>query len=269
MVKDKLSDTHSQHLIMENMAEENGNYEEADLAMLEAAGVKRSLVSGVPHKVLIKHFLNVTGVTEEMLSEASGSIGAAFTKDMLDLYESANACEALAVIGFAIEQTVPTLYQFIWDGLKRSPMAADDYVFFPLHILVDDGHSDLLKGAFAREWAKDPAQCQHAEALVYRVLDRRTQMFADVRALTESVTGHTCGLPKVDTARLHEAQAAVERISTGVTNHYLVNHDFLQCFASGDLGDTTTATRIFATNHYSYSKNFIRYRFTRSLDFKT
>jgi len=193
MVKDKLSDERSRHLIMENMEEENGNYEEDDLSTLASHGVNKNLISGIPHKVLIKHFLSVVGVTEEMLSvEDNNSPGGAFTKYMLDLYEKSNACEALAVIGFSIEQTVPQLYQFILDGLKRGPMDPDDYVFFPLHILVDDGHADLLKGAFAREWARDPAQCANAESLVFEVLDRRTKMLSEVRTLTEAATGRTC-----------------------------------------------------------------------------
>ena len=45
------------------------------------------------------------------------SPGGRFTEYMIEMYDGATACEALAVIGFAIEETVSTLYKFVWDGL--------------------------------------------------------------------------------------------------------------------------------------------------------
>jgi hypothetical protein len=45
------------------------------------------------------------------------TIGGVFTRDIILMYDESNACEALAIIGFAIERTIPKLCQYIWDAL--------------------------------------------------------------------------------------------------------------------------------------------------------
>eukprot|EP01083_Nonionella_stella_P253857 873141_1 len=68
--------------------------------------------------------------------------GEVFTKYMIHLYKNTNACESLAIIGFAIEETVSRLYEYIWNGLQHHTVLSDEQiVFFPLHILIDDGHA--------------------------------------------------------------------------------------------------------------------------------
>jgi pyrroloquinoline quinone (PQQ) biosynthesis protein C len=190
-VKDKVAQASPDdvHLLSENMDEEMGNYEDSDLETLEAHGVRRELVNKKPHTQLIRHFLDTVGVTQKDF-ERTDTIGAVFTRDILKMYDDANACEALAIIGFAIEQTVATLYQFIWSGLKsHTTMNPDDFVFFPLHILVDDGHADHIKNAFHALYARNPEQCANAPAVVRTVLTRRSKMLADLKAHVESVTG--------------------------------------------------------------------------------
>lgn len=46
-------------------------------------------------------------------------------------------------------------------------MYPDDFVFFPPHILIDDGHADHLKGAL---YARDPSQCAKAPEAVHKVM---------------------------------------------------------------------------------------------------
>ena len=38
---------------------------------------------------------------------------------------------------------------------------------------------------------------------------------------------------------------------------FLVKHDFLQCFSHGGFPDMMEATKVFARNHFVYSRNFI------------
>lgn len=190
-VKDKLAKASPEdvHLLSENMKEEMGNYEEEDLKTLEEHGVRRDLVDKKAHAKLIRHFLDTVGVKSEDF-ENTNTIGAVFTRDILKMYDEANACEALAIIGFAIEQTVASLYQFIWDGLKsHTSMNPDDFVFFPLHILVDDGHADHLKNAFHALYSRDKEQCKNAPTVVRAVLDRRSQMLTDLKAHIETLSG--------------------------------------------------------------------------------
>ena len=77
------------------------------------------------------------------------SAGYKFRNFMLSKYEESNVCEALSIIGFAIEETVSSIYDPLWKGLiKYTNLLKKDIIFFPLHILLDDGHSDLLKKSF-------------------------------------------------------------------------------------------------------------------------
>lgn len=99
------------------MEEEMGRYAEDDYSTLAGHGINRPWVENIPHTKLIRHFLERIGVSQADFNDTT-TIGARFTADMIRIYEQANSCEGLAVIGFAIEQTVPTLYQYIWDGLK-------------------------------------------------------------------------------------------------------------------------------------------------------
>merc|ERR1711994_511816 len=122
--------------------------------------------------------------------------GELFTKYMVNLYGESNVCESLAVIGFAIEESVSRLYEFIWNGLRNhTPLTGDQMVFFPLHILIDDGHADLLKLGFKHFLENEPTLCVNAEAVIRDVLRRRIKMYDDIRAQIEHKQGHRCSLP--------------------------------------------------------------------------
>merc|ERR1719385_425155 len=122
--------------------------------------------------------------------------GELFTKYMVNLYGESNVCESLAVIGFAIEESVSRLYEFIWNGLRdHTPLTGDQIVFFPLHILIDDGHADLLKLGFKHFLQNQPALCEGAETVIRDVLRRRIKMYDDIRAEIEAKQGHRCSLP--------------------------------------------------------------------------
>lgn len=182
-------------LLLENIGEEEGHYQEDDLVAMEKFGIPRAHYNERPHRDLIKQFLIAADVDQSMFNRTDHS-GGRFTNWMLAKYREANACESLAIIGFAIEETVSTLYQFIWDGLKKTDMDPADYVFFPLHILVDDGHADLLKRGFIKYWQQNPQQCARAPALVKEVFERRTQMLDELREYAAAAGIDRCALPK-------------------------------------------------------------------------
>merc|ERR1719242_2868393 len=193
--------------ILENIAEENGNYESEDVDTLSAMGIDSKWYNKIPHKVLGQRFFESLGIDAEDIpavesgegvlveSEEDGP-GELFTKFMLKLYGESNVCESLAVIGFAIEESVSRLYEFIWNGLRdHTPLTGDQIVFFPLHILIDDGHADLLKLGFKHYLQNEPALCINAEAVINEVLRRRIKMYDDIRAQIEHKQGHRCSLP--------------------------------------------------------------------------
>eukprot|EP00933_Yihiella_yeosuensis_P044167 TRINITY_DN3925_c0_g1_i3.p1 TRINITY_DN3925_c0_g1~~TRINITY_DN3925_c0_g1_i3.p1 ORF type:complete len:523 (+),score=112.32 TRINITY_DN3925_c0_g1_i3:3-1571(+) len=200
LVKDKVDET-VRPLLAENIKEERGDYEEEDIETLEKNGVNRAWVEKKWHKDLIRGFLSKNGVkvgdpNEPLTGELPGG---RFAMWIIEEFEKANPCEALAIIGFGIEDTVSILYDYIWKGLKKTSMDPESYVFFPLHILVDDGHADLLKRGFARYHQRDPEMCKHSFEIVQSILDRRSTLFDELRDQTEADTGISCSLPRSPT----------------------------------------------------------------------
>jgi len=201
--------------ILENIHEEKGNYELDDIAELSAMGIEEEWYNRIPHKLLSQRFFESLGidaadipkidadsVTEITSDDGSGVV---FTKFMLDLYEKSNVCDSLAVIGFAIEETVSRLYQFVWNGLRdHTPLTGDQIVFFPLHILIDDGHADLLKLGFKHYVQSEPALCKGARDVVQEVLERRIRMYDDIRREIEDKQGYRCPLPYGPEGNEHE-----------------------------------------------------------------
>jgi hypothetical protein len=100
------------HLLLENMDEERGNYSEDQIAALTKENLKRESVANIPHPLVLRRFLDVIGLTDEDLKDPN-TIGVVFTRDIIQMYDESNTCEALAIIGFVVESTVPHLYQYI------------------------------------------------------------------------------------------------------------------------------------------------------------
>jgi len=60
------------------------------------------------------------------------------------------------------------------------------YVFFPLHILIDDGHADALKEAWLIEYAKSPQEClDKSYKAVSTILDARVDWYNSMDAKHE------------------------------------------------------------------------------------
>ena len=188
--------------ILENIAEELGNYEDSDIDTLSAVGIEMEWYNQIPHQLLSQRFLESVGISVEDIPNVQtvevsveDGPGELFTKFMVKLYAESNVCESLAVIAFAIEETVSRLYEFIWNGLKEhTPLKGDQMVFFPLHILIDDGHADLLKLGFKHFLQNEPTLCRRAEDLIKDVLQQRTKMYDDIRRQIETKQAHRCPL---------------------------------------------------------------------------
>jgi L-fuculose-phosphate aldolase len=151
--------------------------------------VKREWYNGIPHTQLMSRFMKAAGVDVERLkrnhiSDATDGPGHRWANYCVNAYKEHNGCEGLALLGFAIEQTVSHLYKWVWQGIKKSEMNPRDSAFFPLHILIDDGHGDLFVAAFIENVMERPQECRDAARLVKDMLDTRYAYYDDVWALT-------------------------------------------------------------------------------------
>ncbi|WP_444913186.1 iron-containing redox enzyme family protein [Microbulbifer sp. PAAF003] len=131
------------NVLLGNLHEESGHYEEAELNQLEQYGIKKDWVHDIPHTELFENFrLRVTdGIPQIPLSE-----------EALVWYEMLSGVllhgpteEAVGALGLGTEHIVSSIYPYIERGLQSLPdLGLADYCFFPVHTLVDDNHTESL-----------------------------------------------------------------------------------------------------------------------------
>ena len=134
---------HSKALI-HNLSEESGHMEEADLESLRAVGIKDDWIHRIPHPVLFKRFQDAMGVSQ---NNEPGLEVKIWRETFLWLVTSGAPCMALGAIGLGTEYIVKYIYKYILESIKNNTnLTLYDYVFFPMHMEVDDQHSqDLMK----------------------------------------------------------------------------------------------------------------------------
>eukprot|EP01083_Nonionella_stella_P203013 741103_1 len=201
----KIDDEEVRRPILDNIDEELGNYEPKDIDILSNIGLREEWYNHIPHKLLSQRFFESLGIdavnipviqTSDTNTSANDSPGEIFTKYMMRLYRDSNACESSDIIVFAIEETVSSLYEYIWNGLQHhTQLRGDQTVFFPIHIVIDDGHADLLKLAFKHYLLNNHSMCDNAEDIISDVLAKRTQLYDDVRKEIEQRQGYACKEP--------------------------------------------------------------------------
>jgi len=147
-------------------------------------------------------------------TEFNSGVAREFTDLMISTTKEGDACVGLAIMAFAIESTVSRLYQFIWDGLKLSSMEPSAYAFFPLHVLIDDGHADALKVAWMKQYDLNPKQCyENSYNAVKTILDARAQWYDHMDSQLKWV-----GASKESEIRAAKART-MEMLDPGYTQH--------------------------------------------------
>ncbi|GAA5445067.1 hypothetical protein Misp06_03260 [Microbulbifer sp. NBRC 101763] len=139
----RLTTPKHRNILLENLAEESGHYEEKELIELETHGISASWVRNIPHAQLFETFRKraLRGTPEIGISDDP-----AIWYDMLSgvlLYGSTE--EAIGALGLGTEHIVSSIYPFIEKGLKSLPeFQPEDYCFFSVHTLIDDDHAESL-----------------------------------------------------------------------------------------------------------------------------
>lgn len=198
--------------VLENIEEESGHYSSEDLSAMADVGIESEWFDKIPHKYLYNRFLTSLNIDSQSIDEQEykNRAGNTFATAMYEAYENSNACEGLSVIGFAIEETVSTLYQYLWNGMKNHTQISDrDLVFFPLHIIIDDGHADLLKLAYQSILNSYPETCSKTKDIVNDALHNRIRMFDELREEIESRQGYNCKLPKNPNKKQQECSQGI------------------------------------------------------------
>ncbi|WP_444884241.1 iron-containing redox enzyme family protein [Microbulbifer sp. PSTR4-B] len=139
----KLTIPEHRNILLENLNEESGNYEEDELRILNHHGIDPRWIKNIPHADLFNRFKEkvTQGKQETPLSD-----DAIIWYEMLSmvlLYGSTE--EAIGALGIGTEHVVSTIYPYIEKGLKHLPeIQPKDYCFFSVHTLIDDDHAESL-----------------------------------------------------------------------------------------------------------------------------
>lgn len=150
----QLEDPAHRRGLMENLTEESGIYEEAELAELAEIGIKREWIEGIPHPALFQRFCRAMGVDhgEDHVEEAEV---VCWRELFLMLLSNGSAAEVVGALGLGTENIVSTIYLPFVDAINQLSLDPKDTVFFSLHTAVDDHHQETLQN-IAAELATTP-----------------------------------------------------------------------------------------------------------------
>lgn len=134
----------------ENKAEEAGRYDEETLRELEAAGLRREWVDGIPHPELFRRFLEGIGVEPDAVIDPASPV-ARWREKLLHLLETDHPAAAVGALGLGTELVVSRMYATVLRGVDRfGGIRPEDRSFLVLHALVDDAHAASLLELAAR-----------------------------------------------------------------------------------------------------------------------
>ncbi|MDE0960731.1 MAG: iron-containing redox enzyme family protein [Planctomycetota bacterium] len=129
--------------LMENLTEEAGNYESAELDELVDIGVEKEWVDGIPHPALFRRFCVAAGV-EDSGPEFDSVEVICWREMFLSVLSGGSPAEAVGALGLGTENVVSTMYKHFLPALTLLGADPSETVFFPLHAAVDDHHQETL-----------------------------------------------------------------------------------------------------------------------------
>jgi mannose-6-phosphate isomerase-like protein (cupin superfamily)/pyrroloquinoline quinone (PQQ) biosynthesis protein C len=139
------SPAHRQALL-ENLMEESGQYDTAELETLAGLGIKAEWIKGVPHPQLFERFRLAVGGADGDAAAPEEPEVVAWREMLLVVLSQGSAAEAVGALGLGTEAIVSTLYQAFVAAIERhGSLDPRDTVFFPLHTAVDDAHQASLR----------------------------------------------------------------------------------------------------------------------------
>lgn len=130
--------------LMDNLTEESGQYDQAELDELAAIGIQPEWIVGLPHPELFRRFRRALGVRDDEGREEELEV-VCWREQFLSILTSGSAAEALGALGLGTETIVQTIYQPFVVAIDRFGMDPRESVFFPLHTAVDDHHQATLR----------------------------------------------------------------------------------------------------------------------------
>jgi len=140
------------------------------------------------HPALYRNFLKALGLDDAdwgrvgLLAETSG-----FIDYHLELTRSGHFLSALGAIGPGHEYSIPTMFTYLVDGLRRSKLVSEEALnYFTLHILEDKEHAKVFNQLLAR-YTNDETSRTAIRDGVLRSLEARHRFWSGLqRAVFQS-----------------------------------------------------------------------------------
>jgi len=155
-----------------NQEAEKGLYEEDEFtAFRESYDIERWMVEAQHHIDLNKRFFNKARelskikLTKEQLQETKYTINS--FRNMKKEFVHGEIAAVLA----AIETITPFVAGTISNGCSKTKLNLEDYVYFTLHIEVDDEHAKRMWLAWVELCMSDPDACEQSERAVQIFFD--------------------------------------------------------------------------------------------------
>ena len=173
----RLEQPHHRAILLENLAEESGHYNDEDLDRLETMGIEREWIVDVPHPLLFQRFREALGMHEE--SDVNEHIEVVCWRDMfINVLSYASPTEAVGALGLGTENIVRHIYVPFVSALEAfGGIRARDAAFFPLHTVVDDGHQEALNDIACELAVTSAARSDLAQGM-YKALALRANFWS-------------------------------------------------------------------------------------------
>lgn len=175
----------------ENLEEEQGNLDPADIKYLESIGMDPKWVDGVEHKILFDNFLDALKrrtPSHSQIKEDGGVVGREFAELVFGLTRGPHSSSATAVaaVGLATEDIVSPTYAFVNTAIKEHTTLNDyEGCFFPLHMDVDEQHAaDLMN--ITKTLATTPKNRAVIVDSVSRVINQRCVVYDTLHARAQA-----------------------------------------------------------------------------------
>jgi CRP-like cAMP-binding protein len=177
MVISKLESPDHRHTLMQNLVEETGTLDEAEIEVLIEHGIDPDWVQGIPHPQLFERFQRALGIESGDTEGGDDLEVVCWRESFYSLLASGSAAEAVGAIGLGTENVVGKIYAPIVRAIERlGTLDRRECVFFELHCEVDDDHHEALL-AIAHDFAEDPENRVDLRKGMLKALGYRTRFW--------------------------------------------------------------------------------------------
>mmetsp|Transcript_13358 Transcript_13358/g.20291 ORF Transcript_13358/g.20291 Transcript_13358/m.20291 type:complete len:1097 (+) Transcript_13358:24-3314(+) len=199
-------------LLSENLAEENGIYDDDILQTLREQGFDANKIVGIPHKDLQARIFQkmecMPGMKDQLREIPDVSRLGLVLQDTVKYHATKSLVSSLGSLYFGCELIVPSFYRKILDAIETlfgKYLSRDDTLFYHLHIDIDKDHATKLKEkVFACVSSNDSISCR-MELLfsAVAIMDERHRFVCEAVAELTSTQG-----PVQATNKLYNKQSS-------------------------------------------------------------